>query len=349
MRAALLWIAAVLLSAHVAIAQPAQRRGEWIAPEFRFHTGETLPNLRLGYITLGDPANPAVLVLHGTAGRAENSLAQPFGGHLFGPGQPLDATRYFIILPDALGTGASARPSEGMRAAFPRYNYADMVLAQHRLVTEGLGIRRLRLILGNSMGGMHAWVWATTYPDMMDAIVPLASQPTGMAARNWMLRRMLVESIRQDPAYQGGNYTQQPPSLRLANVFYGIATNGGTLAYQAAAPDRASADALVEQRLATPMTMDANDFVYQWDASRDYDPEPHLGRVRARVLAINAADDERNPPETGVTEAAIARIPGARLVVIPPGPQTRGHATTGNAATWVGELRAFMAALPPPE
>ncbi len=350
MRAALLALVASLSLAAPVAAQPAPspatpRRGEWTARDFRFHTGETM-DVRLTYATLGEPTSPAVLILHGTAGAANNMLTPAFGGNLFGPGQPLDAARHYVIIPDILGAGGSSKPSDGLRAAFPRYNYADMVAAQHRLVTEGLGIRHLRLVLGNSMGGMHAWLWATTHPGMMDAVVPMASQPTGMASRNWVLRRLLVETIRRDPAYADGNYTSPPPSLSVANVFFAVATNGGTLAWQEAAPTRAQADALVEQRLLQPLNADANDFIYQWDASRDYDASPGLERIRARVLAINAADDERNPPETGIMGTALARIPNARLMLIPASRDTRGHGTTGNAAFYADELRDFLATVP---
>jgi homoserine O-acetyltransferase len=343
-RAALL--AGLGLVAAPALAQtgpaPAPRDGAWIARDFRFHTGEVMPELRLAYTTLGEPTGIPVLVLHGTGGSARSMLTPAFGGELFGPGQPLDAARHFIILPDAVGHGRSSKPSDGMRAAFPRYNFADMVAAQHLLVTQGLGVRRLRLVLGNSMGGMHAWMWGTDHPEMMDAIVPMASQPTEMSGRNWMLRRLLVESIRRDPAYQGGNYAEQPPSLRMANVFYATATNGGTLNLQAAASTRAAADAQVERRLAATPPTDANDFVYAWDSSRDYNPEPRLERIRARVLAINAADDERNPPETGLMEAALRRIPNARLHLIPASAETLGHGTTGNARFWRDELARFL-------
>jgi homoserine O-acetyltransferase len=321
---------------------PAPREAMWIARDFRFHTGETMPELRLGYTMIGDPAGRPVLILHGTAGSARSLLTPAFAGELFGPGQPLDARRHFIILPDALGAGRSAKPSDGLRSAFPRYNYADMVLAQHRLVTEGLGLSRLRLVLGNSMGGMHAWLWGVTYPDAMEAIVPMAAQPTEMSSRNWMLRRLMVETIRRDPAYADGHYTSPPPSLRMVNVFYATATNGGTLAYQAVAPTRAAADQLVDRRLAAPMTADANDFVYQWDASRDYNPAPLLERIKARVLAINSADDERNPPETGVMQAAMQRVPRGRLLLIPASAETLGHGTTGNARFWRDDLGRFL-------
>jgi homoserine O-acetyltransferase len=343
MRRAALLAALALAALPVQAAEfPAPREGVFVARDFRFHTGETLPEVRLAYSTVGNPTGIPVLILHGTAGSARAMLTPAFAGELFGAGQPLDASRYFIILPDALGAGQSSKPSDGLRAAFPRYNYADMVQAQYRLVTEGLGIRHLRLVLGNSMGGMHTWLWGVTYPDFMDALVPMAAQPTAMASRNWMLRRLMVETIRRDPAYANGNYTTQPESLRLANVFYATATNGGTLNLQANAPTAAAADRLVEQRLAAPVTADANDFLYQWDSSRDYDPAPLLGRIKARLLAINSADDERNPPETGVMAAAMQQVPNGRLLLIPASPQTLGHGTTGNARFWAEALRGFL-------
>ncbi len=221
-----------------------------------------------------------------------------------------------------------------------------MVAGHHRLLTEGLGIRRVRLIIGNSMGGMHAWVWGVTHPDFMDALVPMASQPTEMSSRNWMMRRLIIDSVRNDPDWNNGNYTTQPKALRVANVFYGIATNGGTLAYQEMAPTREAADKLLDGRLAAPFTADANDFMYQWDSSRDYNPAPRLDRIRARVLAINSADDERNPPETGIMERELKRIPNARLLLIPASAATRGHGTTGMARFWKAELGEFLATVP---
>jgi homoserine O-acetyltransferase len=343
-RAALLLCLSIIALPAFAQGYPAPREATWTATGFRFHGGETM-DLRLAYTTIGEPSGQPVLILHGTGGSARSMLTPAFAGQLFGAGQPLDAARHFIIIPDALGAGRSSKPSDGMRAAFPRYNYDDMVAAQNRLVTEGLGIRRLRVIVGNSMGGMMAWTWATNFPDAMDAIVPMASQPTAMASRNWMLRRLMIETIRRDPAYLGGNYTEQPPALRIANVVYATGTNGGTLNLQRSAPTREAADRLVEQRLAAAPPADANDFIWQWDSSRDYDPEPKLDRIRARVLAINAADDERNPPETGLTERAMARIPNARLLLIPASAETTGHGTTGNARFWAEDLRAFLRTL----
>jgi homoserine O-acetyltransferase len=321
---------------------PVPQQADWVAQDFRFHTGEVMRDLRLHYTTVGASSGEPVLMIHGTAGSGSSMLTAAFAGELFGPGQPLDARKYFIILPDTLGAGKSAKPSDGLRGKFPRYDYDDMVLAEYRLVTEGLGIHHLRLVLGNSMGGMHVWLWGVTYPGFSDALVPMASQPTAMAARNWMLRRLMIETIRQDPAYDNGNYTQQPRSLRYAAVFLGTATSGGTLAYQSLAPTTAQADALVDARLAEPFTADANDWVYQWDASRDYDPAAKLDRIDAAVLAINSADDERNPAETGVMQ----RVKNGRIYLIPASAETRGHGTTSMARFWQHQLAAFLQGVP---
>jgi homoserine O-acetyltransferase len=325
---------------------PQPRHADWVAPEFRFHTGETMKDVRLHYVTVGAPTGIPVLILHGTAGSGESMLTSAFAGELFGPGQPLDASKYYIILPDALGAGQSARPSLGLRAKFPRYDYTDMVEAQHRLLTEGLGISHVRLILGNSMGGMQTWLWGASHPGFADALVPMASQPTEMASRNWMLRRMLVEMIRQDPAYNNGDYTAPPPNLRLANAFFGIATSGGTLAYQTIAPTGAKADAFVDERLAAPMTADANDFIWQWQSSRGFDASPLLERITVPVLAINSADDERNPPETGVLVNAMKRVAKGEIYLIPASEKTRGHGTTAMAAFWKERFASFFAAVP---
>jgi len=325
---------------------PAPAEHDWIPHDFRFHTGEVLPDVRLHYTTVGAPGGEPVLILHGTGGTGTGMLTPAFAGELFGPGQALDARKYFIILPDTIGTGKSTKPSDGLRAKFPVYDYSDLVLAQYRLVTEGLGLHHLRLVLGNSMGGMETFDWGIAYPGFMDALVPMAAQPTAMAARNWMLRRMLIESIRQDPAYQGGNYTTEPPSLRLANVLFGLATNGGTLALQALAPTHALADKVVDQRLGEPPPNDANDFIYQWNASFDYDPAPLLGTIKAPVLLINGADDERNPPQTGVTEEAMKQVKDGRILLIPASAQTHGHGTPGFAKLWAAQLATFLAAAP---
>ena len=325
---------------------PTPVEGAFVARDFRFHTGELMPEVRLNYRTIGAPTGVPVLLLHGTAQSSAVMLLPTFGGELFGPGQPLDASKYFIILPDALGTGKSSKPSDGLRARFPRYNYDDMVLAQYRLVTEGLGLRHLRLVLGNSMGGMQAWIWGVQYPGFMDALVPMASQPTEMSGRNWMMRRMVVDAVRTDPDWKGGDYTVQPPRLKVMNAFFGIATSGGTLAYHQAAPTREAADKLLDARLNAPFLADANDFMYQWDASRDYNPAPGLERIQAALLVINAADDERNPPELGIMERELGRIKGSQLLLIPPSHATRGHGTTALAKFWAARLDAFMETVP---
>lgn len=345
-RAALSVVFAMTSFTALAADYPAPRQGDWIARDFKFHTGEIMPELRLHYTTVGEPTGQPVLVLHGTGGSAAAMLTPAFAGELFGPGQPLDAAKYYIIIPDSLGHGKSSKPSDGMKTAFPKYDYDDMVDAQYRLVTEGLGVKHLRLVIGNSMGGMHTWLWGVRYPDAMDVLVPMASQPTAMAARNWMLRRIMLDTIRNDPDYQGGNYATQPRIMKYAITAYGIASAGGTLAYQALAPTAAKADKMVDERLAAPLPPDANDFVYQWDSSHDYDPAPALQRIEATLLAINSADDERNPPETGVTDAALKRIKHGRLYLIPASPDTRGHLTTGNAAFYKQQLQEVLQSAP---
>jgi homoserine O-acetyltransferase/O-succinyltransferase len=325
---------------------PAPKEGDWVARDFRFHTGEVVPELRLHYTTIGAPSGEPVLILHGTAGSGTGLLSPAFAGELFGPGQPLDAAKYFIILPDAIGAGKSSKPSDGLRAKFPHYNYDDMVLAQYRLVTEGLGLRHLRLVLGNSMGGMHTWLWGVAYPGFMDALVPMASQPTEMSGRNWMTRRLLTDSIRNDPDWNAGNYTAQPRGFKLANVWFGLTTIGGSQAYYKAAPTRAQADKLIDERIATPFNADANDFLYQWEASSDYNPAPGLERVQATLLAINSADDERNPPELGIMERELQRVKGGRLYLIPASEDTRGHGTTGMAKFWKSQLQGLLQSAP---
>lgn len=321
---------------------PAPTQGEWIVRDFRFHTGDVLPELKLYYTTLGAPSGEPVLILHGSTGAGTNMLNANFAGELFGPGQPLDANRYFIILPDALGAGKSSKPSDGLRTRFPKYNYDDIVQAQYRLVTEHLGVRHLRLVLGNSAGGMQTWLWGVTYPDFMNALVPLASQPVEVAGRNWITRRMLIDSIRNDPEWNGGNYTKQPRSLQAAQVYFSIATSGGTQAIYKAAPTQAKADQLIDQRLKEARSGDANDIIYQYEASRGYNPAPKLESIKARLLAINSADDERNPPELGILEREIKRVKQGRYVLIPASEETRGHGTTGMAKWWKHHLAELM-------
>ena len=269
-RLALLFCAALCALSTRAADYPVPKEGDWVVRDFRFHTGEVLPELRLHYRTVGEPTGEPVVVLHGTTQSGAAMLAPTFAGELFGPGQPLDAKRYFIILPDAVGHGRSSKPSDGLRTRFPKYNYDDLVDSQYRLVTEHLGVRHARLVIGNSMGGMETWIWAQKYPGFMDVAVPMASLPTEMASRNWMLRRLITDSIRNDPEWMNGNYVKQPKSAQFASVFFGLATNGGNQALYKAAPTREKADQLLNARLAAPFPADANDVLYQWDSSRDF-------------------------------------------------------------------------------
>ena len=331
----------ILVAKLSAFAQ-ARQEGDFVLDNFSFHDGSKLPALSMHYVTLGDPKSPAVLVLHGTGGNGGSLLSADFGGALFGPGQPLDAGKYFIILPDMIGAGKSSKPSDGLKMRFPRYNYDDMVSATYRLLTEGLKVKHLRLVMGNSMGGMLTWNWGEAYPGYMDGLVPLASTPAPMSGRNWILRRMLVETIKADPDWNGGNYTSQPKSLRLANAFFGFATSGGNQALQKQAGTREAADRLVEARLTAPIAGDANDAIYQFEASRDYDPSPKLTRITAPVLAINSEDDERNPHETGLLEKGISQVKKGQVFLIPASSETRGHGTTGAAKLWRERLVKFL-------
>ena len=337
---------AILFSLGARADYPNQKEGSWIAKDFKFSTGQVLPEVRLHYTTLGNPSGEAVLILHGTGGAGAGFLAKDFGGELFGAGQPLDASRYFIILPDALGAGKSTRPSDGLKAKFPAYNYDDMVHAQYRLVTEGLGIKHLRLVIGNSMGGMQTWMWGTKYPGFMDALFPMACQPTAMSGRNWMLRRMLTQSIRNDPEWNGGNYTAQPKNMQRHLLYFGLATTGGNIALYEAAPSAERGDKIIGERLNAPFRGDANDTLFQWESSFDYDASRNLDRITAWVVAVNAADDERNPPEFGVMERELKRIRNASYVLIPASRDTRGHSTTGMAKFWKKDLADLLQKAP---
>ncbi len=343
MRLCALTLAALLSFAVAAEAQPAPRRGDWIIHDFRFHDGQVLPALKLHYVTLGSPTHPAVLVLHGTGGNGEGMLGGSFGGNLFGPGQPLDAATHYIIAPDAIGSGASSKPSDGLRMRFPAYDYGDMVQAQYRLLTEHLGVKHLALVTGNSMGGMLTWLWGETYPDFMDALVPLASSPMQVSGRNWFYRRMAIDMIKADPAWAGGNYTAEPKGLTLAQTYFGLISSGGTRARYAAYPTWRAADEAVSAALAKPSGADANDEIYQLEAARDYDPEPRLETIKARLLAINSEDDERNPVELGVLPRDIPRVARGRYYIIPASATTHGHGTTGNAKLWADQLAEFLA------
>lgn len=341
MRGFMIGLVALLLSSGARAAAPVE--GDIVLHDFRFHTGQVMAELHIHYRTLGESRGQPALILHGTGQSGAAMLNPNFAGPLFSDSAPLDPARYFIILPDAIGTGGSTKPSDGMRAHFAAYDYADMVQAQYRLVTEGLGLHHLRLVLGNSMGGMQTWLWAEQHPDFSDAFVPMASQPTAMSSRNWMMRRMLVDTIRADPAYAGGNYTTEPPLPRYINTMFGIATSGGTLAWQAQAPDAVTADRLVHDMLAASPPRDANDFVFQWASSQDYDAETGLSRISAPLLAINSADDERNPSETGIMARAMTHVAKGEYYIIPASSETRGHGTTGYAKFWAAKLREFLA------
>jgi homoserine O-acetyltransferase len=325
---------------------PDPKEGDVILPSFEFHDGSRLTDVRLHYYTIGDPANEPVVLLHGTAGSGKAMMGEAFASLMFGPGQPLDASKYFLIFPDAIGTGGSAKPSDGLRASFPAYNLDDMVDAQHRLLTEGLGIDHVRLIFGYSMGGMNVWTWGERYPDFADALVPLASLPAPMAGRNWMLRKMMIESVRRDPAWMGGNYTEQPPDLRIATIWFGLATFGGDQALWAKAPTNEAASAMVLDRLDNAKVGDANDVMYQWDASRDFDPTDGLSRIRAHVLVVNSADDERNPLSLGVLEAAMAKVAHGEVLILPGSATTSGHGTPMQVALYADKLADWLAKVP---
>ncbi len=328
----------------------AQAAGDFTIRDFRFADGEVLPELRLHYMTMGKPRRDArgvvrnaVLILHGTTGSGRQFLSPLFAGELFGRGQLLDTTVYYVVLPDGIGHGQSSKPSDGLRARFPRYDYDDMVDAQHRLLTEGLGVNHLLLVIGTSMGGMHAWVWGERFPGFMDGLVPLASVPTQIAGRNRMLRKMMMDDIRSDPEWRNGEYTRQPRGLAAAMQLLFVMTSS-PLQQQKLAPTRDSADTWITEWQRSRLAMaDANDFLYAFEASRNYDPSRQLERITAPVLAINSADDEVNPPELGLMERLMPRVKHGRYILIPISGQTRGHGTHTVAAVWKEHLARFLA------
>jgi homoserine O-acetyltransferase/O-succinyltransferase len=327
---------------------PAPTPGDFTIHDFHFNSGETFPELKMHYITLGAPATNAsgtvtnaVIILHGTTGNCSNFINPAFGGELFGAGQLLDATHYYIIIPDNLGHGHSTKPSDGLRAKFPSYGYKDMVLAQYRLVTEGLKVNHLRLVMGTSMGGMHSWVWGETYPDFMDALMPLASQPGPMSGRNRMWRRVIIDSIRNDPAYDNGNYTGAFPGLRTAVQIAALMAENPILR-QKEAPTLSQADRMIDNSANAARTTDANDFLYAYDASHDYDPAPGLEKIKAPLIAVNSADDLINPPELKVLENGIKRVAHGQAIVIPLSDQTRGHGSHSIANLWKNYLAELL-------
>jgi homoserine O-acetyltransferase len=339
---------AAALCAPAQIVPPAPAPGDAVLRDFRFASGEILPELKLHYVTLGRKLDDgrgrttnAVLVLHGTGGSSAQFLGPGFAGVLFGPGQPLDASRTFIVIPDGVGHGASSKPSDGLKARFPRYGYDDMVRAHYRLLTESLGVTHLRLVIGTSMGGMHTWVWGETYPDFMDALMPLASLPVAIAGRNRMWRKMAMDFIRDDPEWKGGDYATQPRGLKGALALM-LVISGSPHQWMQQAPDPAAADAAVETWMKDRFERtDANDLLFALDASRAYDPWPRLGKIRAPLLALNFADDAINPPELGLLEKGVARVKNGQAVVFPLSEKTRGHGTH----TWADVWKTYLSEL----
>ncbi len=315
---------------------------DWIVRDFRFTTGETLAELRLHYTTIGSPSSPAVLIVHGTGGSGRGFLSAGFAGELFGPGQPLDANKHFLILPDCIGHGRSSKPSDGLKLKFPRYTYADMVAAQYLLVSRRLGVKRLRLVMGTSMGGMHTWLWGTMYPDFVDALMPLASAPVEIAGRNRMLRKMILDSIRNDPDYSQGEYTK-PLRGMLGAQFALFLMTSSPLQLHRQAPTRRQADEAFERRFHQQVRRtDPNDMLYHFDSSRDYNPAPELEKIKAPLVAINSADDEVNPPELGILDREIRRVPRGRYILIPTSDATRGHGTHSVARIWKPYLEELL-------
>ncbi len=348
-------IALSLLAAPLVQAQslpfPGAVEGDVDLKDFKFTSGEKLPVLRIHYLTLGTPIRDAagqianaVLVLHGTGGSGRQFLSPQFAGELYGPGQPLDLARYYLILPDGIGHGKSSKPSDGLRMAFPAYDYADMVEAQRRLLVDTLGVTHLRLLIGTSMGCMHAFIWGEAHPGFAEALMPLACLPVQIAGVNRAWRKLAIDSIRSDPAWQGGNYLAQPVvGLRGATSLLAIAGTA-PLAWQAQFPTRESIDAAIPERVSRDIiTRDANDLLYQLEASRTYDPSQTLGTITVPVTWINSADDFINPPVLGIAEPAAARLPLGRFVLVPATIDGKGHGTHSWAKFWKSELIALLA------
>ena len=320
---------------------PQATEGDFVMKDFRFASGETLPELRIHYRTLGTPrknaqgnVTNAVLIMHGTGGTGGQFMGRGFAGELFLPGQPLDITQYFIVMPDDIGHGRSSKPSDGLRAKFPRYGYQDMLTAEYRVLTEGLGVNHLRLVMGTSMGGMHTWLWGERWPDFMDALMPLASVPGQISSRNRVWRRVVIDAIRNDPEWQGGNYTKQPQSARTAAQMLWLVSSNPVRRHRSA-PTLAQADKEIDDYVANWLrTGDANDQLYALEASFDYDPGPHLEKIKAPLVAVNSADDLVNPPEIGLLEKEITRVPKGRAIMIPLSDRTAGHGTHTQAAIW---------------
>jgi homoserine O-acetyltransferase len=334
-------IAIISASASAQNAPQGGVEGDFEMRNFKFNDGSTLPVLRIHYTTLGRPKKDAggvvrnaVLILHGTTGSGRGFLGRNFGGELFNAGQPLDTASHFIIMPDGIGTGKSSKPSDGLRAKFPRYGYEDMITAQYRLLTEGLGVNHLKLVMGTSMGAMHTWMWGERYPDFMDALMPLASAPTQIAGRNRMFREIVSKAIREDPDWKNGEYTTTPRSIVTAATIIWIMTSS-PLQQHKQAPTRDKADSIIDRYIDQRMqSTDANDFLYQYEASRDYDPSVALEKIKAPLVAVNSADDVVNPPELGLMEKLMPRVKRGKYILIPTSDLTRGHGTHSQAALW---------------
>ncbi len=341
----------LVIAPSIAAGWPAAVEGDYVVRNFRFESGETLPELKLHYTALGKPqrdaagvVSNAVLVLHGTGGSGGRFLSETFAGELFGPGQLLDAARYYVVMPDGIGHGKSSKPSDGLRMRFPHYCYHDMVRAQHQLLSDGLGVNHLRLIIGTSMGAMQTWMWGEMYPDFASALMPLASAPVHIAGRNRIWRRMVMDSIGNDPEWKDGNYTTQPRGLIAANYILMLITSSPA-EMQRGSPTRDAADESLRRSLATRLEhADANDMLYAYDASRDYDPAPELEKITAPLVAINSADDEVNPPELGLVEREIRRVKRGRFILLPASEETRGHGTHSLAKLWKRYLAELLAA-----
>ena len=324
--------------------------GDYVAHDFHFKSGETLPELRLHYRTLGVPQRDAnghvtnaILILHGTGGNGGGFLQPIFAGVLFGPGQLLDVARYYIILPDSIGHGRSSKPSDGLRAHFPQYDYDDMVAAQHELVAKGLGIDHLRLILGTSMGCMHTFVWGESYPDYMDALMPLACQAVAVAGRNRIWRKMIIDGIRNDPNWKNGDYTTEPRAGMEISSDVLVIAGSAPLQMQKSYPTRDAADKYLEDYRANfAKTYDANDFLYAVSASRNYDPSQGLEKIKAPVMWVNSADDFINPPELAMAQEEVKRLKKGRFLLIPASLETYGHGTHTHAAVWHSYLKELL-------
>jgi homoserine O-acetyltransferase len=323
--------------------------GDYVLRDFHFKSGETLPELRMHYMTLGKPARDAngrvtnaVLILHGTGGSGRQFLAPQFADVLYGPGQLLDTNRYFIVLPDNIGHGKSSKPSDGMHAHFPQYDYDDMVLAQYDLLTQGLGVNHLRLILGTSMGCMHSWVWGETYPDFMEAMMPLACLPVEIAGRNRIWRKMVIDGIRQDPEWKNGEYTTEPRAALQTGEDLLIIAGSAPLPMQKNHPTRGAADKYLDEAMKRTATLDANDLLYAVNSSRNYDPSQRLGTIIAPVMFVNSADDFINPPELGIAQLEIKKVKKGQFALIPASEQTHGHGTHTWAAMWQQYLQQLL-------